>query len=86
LESHEQAQPYRGFRGGYRDYKHGENLAAQIMKMHAESGQTHVDGIEHDLNGNKHQDEVSAYQEAGHADAKEARAQKKVGLKGYGHY
>src|SRR5207245_350436 len=52
-----------------------QDLAAQVVEVPAEGGQTEVYGIEHDLNRDEHQDDVAPGQESEHSDPKEDSAQ-----------
>ena len=75
VQRNHEPQSDPGLRGGYRDHEEGQDLAARVTEVLAESGQAKVDCVEHDLDRDEHQNEVSPSEEAEDSDPEEDGAQ-----------
>jgi hypothetical protein len=54
---------------------YSSSAPASVFEVPAEAGQTDIDGVEHHLNGDEHQDDVAPGKEAEYANPKEDSAQ-----------
>src|SRR5688572_4882266 len=70
-----QSQTDRRFRGRHCDDEERQNLAALFEQVVTEGREIDVDGIEHDLQGHEHEDDVAPAEEADQTDGEEDRAE-----------
>jgi hypothetical protein len=78
VDHYDNCQAYADFCRCHGHNEKHENLAIRIGAVSRESGQKQVYSVEHQFDTHKHDDRISAKQDAGNANCKESRAQKKI--------
>src|SRR5260221_6140583 len=82
-ESDDDAKADGGFRGSVGDDEEGEYLPGNVAKVAREGDEVDVDGVEDQLDGHEHDDDVAARDDADGADQEQREAQEQVVADGH---
>ena len=78
MNGDDNGQPNRNFGGGDTHHHKTKNLPVREVHVVIKCDQRNIYGVQHDFNGHKYNDNVSAYQDAYDSNHEQGRAQHQV--------